>query len=255
MTTLTAPEPDAFRRSIATDGHFTVERLLSDAELTDVRHRVDDILAGRTAFPVDAFDGERGIGARPMEPATVRKLKDLARHDPFFADLARHDRILDLVETVAGPDIKLHASIGWMKPAQIGSPKTPHQDSAYWTHVCPPEFIVCWIAIDDAGQDNGCLHFIQGSNQDGILPHEILGELRVPEKHVDYSRTEAAAVRAGGASFHLGTTVHWSGRNTSDHPRRAVSFAYMSARCKCSEQYVGRMAFDLVRGHSYEGCV
>ncbi|MQA87281.1 MAG: hypothetical protein GEV03_22300 [Streptosporangiales bacterium] len=246
--------PSAFREFFATHGFCAVEPLLDEELLTATRNRLGDILAGRTDFPATAFDTERQPTSGGAEPV-IRKLKDLARNDEFFATLARDNRILDLVQEITGPDIKLHASIGWMKPPHIGSPKSPHQDSAYWTHVEPPEFVVCWIAIDPATADNGCLNFLPGSHRRGILPHAMLEEWRVPEENVPYDQAVAVPVPAGGASFHSGKTVHWSGPNHTPHPRRAISFAYMSARCKLAEQWRGKMSFDLVRGRSYQGCV
>lgn len=251
---LCATDRRLFRDSLITNGYHTIDTLLSDDELAAARTRVDDILAGRTSFPADAFARERGPSGAGSEFA-VRKLKDLAKNDGFFSQLSRHERTLDLIQEVIGPDIKLHASIGWMKPAHVGSPKSPHQDSAYWTHIAPPEFVVCWVALDEATTDNGCLHFAPGSHQYGIVSHAMQGELRVPDEGVSYRQAVAAPVPAGGASFHFGTTVHWSGPNHSSFPRRAVSFAYMSARCTLAESWHGKITFDLVRGRSYEGCV
>lgn len=250
----TTVDPRHFRHSFLTYGYHTIDKLLDDDELAAARAHVNAILAGRTSFPVDAFDRERGpsdIGSEPV----VRKLKDIAKNDEFFCQLSRHERILDLIQEIIGPDIKLHASIGWMKPVRIGSPKSPHQDSAYWTHIEPPEFVVCWVALDDATTDNGCLHFVPGSHKHGIVPHSSQGEVRVPDESVPYRQAVAAPMPAGGASFHFGTTVHWSGPNHSCSPRRAVSFAYMSARCALTESWRGKISFDLLRGRSYEGCV
>ncbi|GAA3755144.1 phytanoyl-CoA dioxygenase family protein [Salinactinospora qingdaonensis] len=246
--------PSAFREHFTTNGFSVVEQLFDEELFSAMRARLDDILARRTDFPEEAFNTERHLSSDSTEPV-VRKLKDVAHNDALFAEAARHERILDLVQEITGPDIKLHASIGWMKPPHIGSPKSPHQDAAYWTHIEPPEFVVCWIAIDPATPDNGCLNFVPGSHQRGIFPHAMLEEWRVPEEEVPYDQAVTVPVPAGGASFHSGKTVHWSGPNHSPYPRRALSFAYMSAQCVLTEQWQGKMRFDLVRGRSYEGCV
>lgn len=105
-TMLTATDRRLFRNSLTANGYHTIDKLLSDEELAAARAQVDAILAGQTHFPSAAFDRERGPTDAGGE-LVVRKLKDLARNDVFFSQLSRHERILDLVQEIIGPDIKL----------------------------------------------------------------------------------------------------------------------------------------------------
>ena len=45
-----------------------------------------------------------------------------------------------------------------------------HQDYSYWTRTKPIAHLTCWIALDDASEENGCLHYIPGSHRWPLLP-------------------------------------------------------------------------------------
>src|SRR2546423_1120669 len=45
-----------------------------------------------------------------------------------------------------------------------------HQDYSYWTRTRPMAHLTCWIGLDDATRDNGCLHYVPGSHRWELLP-------------------------------------------------------------------------------------
>jgi ectoine hydroxylase-related dioxygenase (phytanoyl-CoA dioxygenase family) len=87
----------------------------------------------------------------------------------------------------------------------------------------------CWIPLDDAGADNGCLQYIPGSHRWGLLPITgLTGEMDAARKVLDDSQCEAldspvlAEVPAGHGVFHHPLTLHGSAENRSGNPRRAI---------------------------------
>ena len=89
--------PRAFREYFTANGFCAVDQLLDEELFAAARARLDDILARRTTFPKEALNTER----QPVNGSTehaIRKLKDVAHNDTLFAELARNDRILDLVQ-------------------------------------------------------------------------------------------------------------------------------------------------------------
>lgn len=114
------------------------------------------------------------------------------------------------------------------KPAKKGGVVAWHQDYSYWTRTKPVAHITCWCALDDATVENGCLHYIPGSHKWGLLPKPVIaGELEGikdflnDEQKKQFENPQAAPVRAGEAIFHHSLTLHGSGENKSDQPRRA----------------------------------
>ena len=114
------------------------------------------------------------------------------------------------------------------KPAKKGGVVAWHQDYSYWTRTKPVAHITCWCALDDATLENGCLHYISGSHQWGLLPKPIIaGELDSikdflnDEQKKEFDNPQPAPVKAGEAIFHHSLTLHGSGENKSAQPRRA----------------------------------
>ena len=56
------------------------------------------------------------------------------------------------------------------KPPRHGGVVAWHQDYSYWTRTEPMAHLTCWIGLDDATVDNGCLHYVPGSHRWSLLP-------------------------------------------------------------------------------------
>ncbi len=93
--------------------------------------------------------------------------------------------VLDLVEQILGPEIRLYPNYT-VRPKLPDDPKTLvlwHQDAAY-THLNSPvaaghalsandlRMVNVWTGIVPARPENGCMQFIPGTHKLGIVPHE-----------------------------------------------------------------------------------
>ena len=121
----------------------------------------------------------------------------------------------------------------FMKPPHFGSAKPYHQDNFYFQ--CDPgdHVITAWIALDDVGEENGCLRYIDGSHKEGIIAHEAVpGEpynLVPPPELIDLQRESLALVKKGGIVFHHSEALHTSHRNESDRWRRGYATHWVTA--------------------------
>jgi len=113
------------------------------------------------------------------------------------------------------------------KPAHHGGVVAWHQDYSYWTRTVPMRHLTCWIGLDDATRDNGCLHYIPKSHRWELLPITGLAtdmnaiEQVLTEKQKAQFKPIAVELRRGEASFHHPHLVHGSYENRTDRPRRA----------------------------------
>ncbi|MDP6124792.1 MAG: phytanoyl-CoA dioxygenase family protein, partial [Candidatus Latescibacteria bacterium] len=134
-------------------------------------------------------------------------------------------------------------------PAHDGSANPPHPDSAYWTNIDPPDLVICWMALDDATEENGCMRFMPGSHKNGVVEHKHLEDFRVEDADFDYDNEVAVPLKAGSCTFHHSLVLHRTDPNTSAMSRRGLTVAYMSGDSK----YVGpgeEPVFEYVAGTS-----
>ena len=119
------------------------------------------------------------LAENPVRFNNVRKISQLTKFDPLFKEYSRHPRILDVVTSLIGPDLKIFLDQTLCKPARVGSAKPPHQDSAYWTRIDPPDIVTCWMALDDSRKGTAVCRFIPGSHKKGVIEQQAPGRYRV----------------------------------------------------------------------------
>lgn len=254
---LTEEQKTAFWR----DGFLPVHNVLTAEEVAALQQRTDAIILGEVPFPQEylTIEPELANGAWEDIPPQhrVRKLWNLTKFDPVFQEYARHPKIVEIVCDLLGPDVKFYVDQMLLKPPLHGSAKPYHQDSVYWP-IEPMELVTCWMALDDATVENGCMRFLPGSHRLGPLEHHHLeGPHIVPEGWEELSQRPdevAVELKAGSCSFHHSLVLHETAPNRSPHPRRAMTTAYMSAQSR----YTGnppQPEFLSVAGRSYPGCV
>lgn len=120
-----------------------------------------------------------------------------------------------------------HDQVFW-KPPKQGGVVAWHQDYSYWTRTIPIAHLTCWCGLDDSTKENGCLQYIPGSHKWGLLPKPVIaGEMEgikdflSDEQKKAFEHPAFAEVKAGEAIFHHPLTLHGSGANKSEKPRRA----------------------------------
>lgn len=115
------------------------------------------------------------------------------------------------------------------KPAGHGGVVAWHQDYSYWTWTRPMAHLSCWIGLDDATPDNGCLYFVPESHRWGLLPMtgltgdmEAVRAVLTDGQQACFDRRVPNVLKKGEASFHHPLMMHGSYENRSGRPRRAI---------------------------------
>lgn len=151
-----------------------------------------------------------------------------------------------LAELLGAPPLLSGDQI-FMKPPHFGSAKPYHQDNFYFQ--CDPgdHVITAWIALDDVGEENGCLRYIDSSHKEGIIAHEAVpGEpynLVPPPELIDLQRESLALVKKGGVVFHHSEALHTSHRNESDRWRRGYATHWVTADVSSTKDTLDRAYF------------
>lgn len=114
------------------------------------------------------------------------------------------------------------------KPAKHGGVVAWHQDYSYWTRTIPMQHLTCWVGLDDASMDNGCLNYIPESHRWDLLDRiDLAGNMESLKDHLteeqkqQYDKKVAIEMPKGYGTFHHPLMVHGSYENYSERSRRA----------------------------------
>ena len=242
-----------------TNGFLGYGPFLGPERVRQLGEAIDAIASGEIDYPPELIRWE----PRREELAGTTERKNLVsqiryphRHVPLFFEHATDPAILDPVENLIGPDIVLYNTQALLKAAFHATSQPWHQDSAYWP-IRPFDLVSCWIALDEATVENGCMHFIPGSHKLGLVQHKagrVLSHASggtaaaVQEAEVDESQAVAIPAKPGDGSFHHCLTLHATSPNPTPHRRRAIISHYMPLDFSYIEPPEERPVFHIVRG-------
>jgi len=231
--------PDRAIEQYHRDGYYFPLKVLDDQEITTSRNQLE------------AFETAQG---KSLQGAQRNKSHLLFK---WVDDLMRHDKILDAVEDLTGPDLLCWNTLFWIKEPQSESFVTWHQDLRYWG-LDTDDLVSVWLALSPATLASGCMHVLPGSHQGELLPHKdeyaegnLLTRGQEIAVEVDEALTVAMPLAPGELSLHNGRLAHASSPNQSTDRRIGLSLHYMPPRTK---QVVGEWdSAALVRGEDRFG--
>jgi ectoine hydroxylase-related dioxygenase (phytanoyl-CoA dioxygenase family) len=150
------------------------------------------------------------------------------RITPGFHDLLWHPAFTVPASQLFGGAVRFWHDQLFCKPAKHGGVVAWHQDYSYWTRTRPMAHLTCWIGLDDADRDNGCLQYIPGSHRWDLLPvtglaggMDSIREVLTPDQLAQF-QPKAIELKKGQCAFHHPLMIHGSFENRTDRPRRAV---------------------------------
>ena len=135
---------------------------------------------------------------------SLRKMSHLAFRDEVFEAHARNSKILDAIESLLGPDLKLYQDQLFMKPPKVGSRQPYHQDMPLGFRIDPSDMVSCWAALTDATIENGCLWMLPGTHRFGIIEKTEWEEYEQMSLDGRLSEERPVELKAGSCSFHHG---------------------------------------------------
>lgn len=224
--TLTEDQIAAFHR----DGFLAVGSITSPQEIETLREVYDDLFrrrAGRAEGNQFDLAGADEDGAQESLPQILNPRK----YAPGLANTLYEANALVISRQLLGDDAHYTGDHAIFKPAGSGAATPWHQDEAYWD----PQWDYCslsvWMPLQEATLENGCMQFIPGSHKLDILRHRSIGgDVRIHglelDEDYDLSTAVACPLPAGGATFHLARTLHYTGANRSSVPRRAYILGF-----------------------------
>ncbi len=159
----------------------------------------------------------------------IRKIFNFVSHESRLNALAAHAGLLSVLERIMQDSPVLFQDMALVKPKLFGSEKPWHQDCAYFNLEDGTTVVGVWIALDEATAENGCMHIIPGSHNEGPMIHFKRRDWQICDTDVPIARDTIVPLQPGGCLFWHGLLHHGSPVNRSPHRRRALQFHYKPA--------------------------
>ncbi|MBT5435218.1 MAG: phytanoyl-CoA dioxygenase family protein [Alphaproteobacteria bacterium] len=219
-------------------------------------------------FPLDAMSRDEAMAFRAEFDALEteiagRRLGNRGQLNyahvtmPFADRIVRHRGILDVVETILGPDLLVWGSTFFTKEPHTEAFVSWHQDLRYWGFSGDDE-VAGWVALGPVREEHGCMRFVPGSHRLDILEHRdtfddanFLSRGQEAVIEIDEDKTVMVELEPGQASLHHGPLLHASGPNVSDERRVGMVINYIKPEMK--QLMVDRDFCTLVRGQDRFG--
>lgn len=205
-------------------GFLLVENMLSPEEVEEYREVYEDFLSNKidsALYRADLAGQPDGL-PKKQEVERITQIMIPSRLFPSLLSKPLHQRSHAFARQLLGDDIALDFDMLIDKAPFTNTPTPWHQDCAYWITMPDTRAVSCWVALDEARKENGCMWYIPKSHQLPVRPH-------VPSAKgggalmCEASEDEAVAVEVqpGSCVFHHGGTLHYSRGNSTDKRRRA----------------------------------
>lgn len=228
MGLLTEDQERYFREN----GFLVYGRVLSDAELDELRVALDRVLRGESAAKPDA---SRNLLGNSEE--VVIQVVNIWLAEPAFRKHLYHPVIVPIIAKLMNTDtVRVWHDQIQIKPPRIGGPTIWHQDHPYWPIIQPADLISAWVALEDATAENGCMRMVKRSYKWGPYPGGTIGNDPVthsPTPKPDFIpkgetlEEVVCEVPAGHVVFHHCLTWHGAPPNRSEKNRPAIAVHYM----------------------------
>lgn len=191
------------------DGYLTISRLAPEHDLHAIRSIIDGLyeMTGRNSGVVD--------------------------HALHLAPQLRMSETFRACERIAkqllGPAAAVSFDQAIFKPPHEMIGTRWHQDQAFQGKYRPMNTLHFWIPLQSVTELNGCLHFIPGSHQLGLLPHyqcRLDDPFSLTPEYLPAVDAVSCPLNLGDATCHLPLTLHRAQPNATDSVRRAWALLF-----------------------------
>jgi len=234
--------------AFAESGYAVFEGILDEALLALLRAQCDAFVA-REDSRMDLLGVDTlGISHRGKRYFA----NECQREQPALRQMLFSPQMAELCRATLGDTAYFFFDQYVVKGPEGGLPFSWHQDSGYVVaYGGPPDhlpYLTCWCPLDDATLDNGTVRVIPGSHLRGLMPHTKREGSNDLAAEVDEAEAVAIEVPAGSIVAFSSRTLHATGANRTDRPRRVYLAQYTAeAMLNPGTRQLRRNAIPLVQ--------
>lgn len=234
------------------DGYLKYGRVISDEQVNELRTALDVVISEEleredySSLPPEFAFGHDRKGADGSRPArAIHQFVNMWKVSPAYTKMLDNPIITGVVrDLMQAEQIRLWHDQVISKPPGDNALFSCHHDFYFWP-LERPTMITCWLALDDATAENGCMHVVPGSHRDpryqpvdcdlsgDIFLHPAqMGEGNPGSLYDDIrtwlpDRAKPVELKAGECMFHHCLNYHMTPHNLTQRQRRAFVMIFM----------------------------
>jgi len=238
---------ESWRESFEVNGFLIVPGLVNKSTVEEYAAIYDRLLDLETTKAHRYDLGSHASKTKKSNDGPAENICQLmwpSNYDSSLLDRSIYKRLLNVVKRMMGEDMEFDFDMLINKFPESNTPTPWHQDESYWPDMPDKRAVSCWVALDDATLDNGCMWFVKGSHlEPGLRPHRWVKEGHRARCTDACSEAEGEAFpfKKGSCSIHHGRTLHYTRGNTTDMQRRAY---ILNFRPRAMIEFERRNGFD-----------
>jgi hypothetical protein len=247
MTAITATSCLTPAKAFAADG-FYIARGLFRSRVSELEVEFDRICTQleRSGGDCNARWGGAASDAVNGPGRVVQHTHNVQCYSAVWAQLWFDRAFLDLAESFLGPDIVLHHTKLFRKPAERGAAFPMHQDWPYFPTLKDSN-LAAIVHVSDATDEMGCLRIHPGSHLSGRLADSSgMGDVGEVQRRFPMETALPVACEAGDVVFFHSLTVHGSRINSSDRVRKTVLCQMYAGHDQVDPRHAGHADARLV---------
>ncbi len=153
------------KKQFEQEGYVIFKDLFSDQEIDALRGRIDK--HDEESQAALRLIGQSGISiANQINFNALLNQKD-AQIQAFTANRT----MVDITTALIGPDMKLYWDQSVYKSPEANRDFPWHQDNGY-APIEPAAYVTCWLALEDATIENGCVWILPRTHLQGEVEHK-----------------------------------------------------------------------------------
>ena len=220
--------PEDAEEQLEDRGYFVVRNILTDRAVAAVRRELERIIAEKPEgfgldssrtdnVDLDGADAVRAVGDRNLHSQVL------------WEEWLSSENVVALNRRFLGDDVRVQGTRFFTKPARLGEATPWHQDIWLWERdpsrgirEYKRRHFNCWVALEAADLENGCLHVMPGSHKGGVIEHVLYEDSlhpEIPRELLTGKTPEPVPLGPGGAVIWHSHMWHMSPPNPSDRTR------------------------------------
>jgi phytanoyl-CoA hydroxylase len=235
-------------------GYALEKGVFSDGEIETLENEFDQIVTQlkKSGENINArWDSDLTRHIEDSDSEVIHT-HNIQSYSSVMLNMVQNESLLDLAESLMGPDIILHHTKLFCKPPKKGSAFPLHQDWSYFP-TQKNSMIAAVVHLSKSTEDMGCFRVVPESHKLGKIENSD-GHSHVPGIHDHYSLETALPIEAekGGVLFFHCCTIHGSMPNTSDHSRKTILIQLYSGKDTIVDENPHTNVQLVLRGWNYQ---